>query len=342
MKRIFITFYFIAISIICFAVDNLFQAGGVNNNWSTIGNWSQGTVPTASDGYVTRFDATSPNCIIDASSVCNSINFTGYTNTITFNGHLTVSGDITLENTMTIAGIYNLYVNNTATLTSDGKSFPNGFNFIATKTYTLADDWNVGRLTLAVNSPTINGNTITTVDCITNTYGTVAQGTTTIIISGSWTCSTASYIKNNVTFNSAGTITISGNIYYNTGILTYTAGTIDWTGGTLNVGTCTLNLGGQTLNNFNIRDASAVVTLASGFTVGGTFTNTATTGAHQSILSSSSPTQRAVILSGTATLNYLDATDIDSSGGLTILSLGGVLSNTLNWINAPSSFFIMF
>jgi hypothetical protein len=51
-----------------------------------------------------------------------------------------------------------------------------------------------------------------------------------------------------------------------------------------------------------------------------------------------------MLAGSTHTLNYLNATDINSSAGLPVYSIGGVLNNTLNWYNAfaTSNFFLMF
>jgi len=113
-------------------MDNLFT-GATNANWGTSTNWSLGVVPTASDGYVTRFDATSPNCSVNSSNrICNHIDFTGYTNTITRSQILTVSGNITLSPTMNWAGTNVFGMNASGTITTNGKSIPNTFQFTNT------------------------------------------------------------------------------------------------------------------------------------------------------------------------------------------------------------------
>lgn len=47
-------------------------------------------------------------------------------------------------------------------------------------------------------------------------------------------------------------------------------------------------------------------------------------------------------LAGSQNVKYTNATNIDSSGGQTIFSLGGNLANSINWSNYPSNFFLLF
>ncbi len=47
-------------------------------------------------------------------------------------------------------------------------------------------------------------------------------------------------------------------------------------------------------------------------------------------------------LAGSQNVSYTNATNIDSSGGQTIFSLGGNLANSINWSNYPSNFFLLF
>ena len=107
--------------------------GGVDNNWSTIGNWSLTSggaggqaVPTTSDD-VTLDGNGNVDCTLNSSSrVCKTLTVTaGYTATMTFTNQLTVSGSTTLGANMIIAGAAKLIINTTGTLTSNGKIWPN-------------------------------------------------------------------------------------------------------------------------------------------------------------------------------------------------------------------------
>ncbi len=121
----------------------------IGANWGDTANWSDtsgGTggfsVPTNADDVF--FDANSGNCTVNASNrVCKTLNFTGYTNTITMTFGITVSGSVTLVAAMTIAGASGLTINATGTFTSNGKTWPNALTFSATNTLTLADDLNI-------------------------------------------------------------------------------------------------------------------------------------------------------------------------------------------------------
>ena len=97
--------------------------GLVNSNYGTAGNWSLLAVPTANDGNTATFGATSPACTVNVASVCNSIDFTGYTNTITMTNTITVgsgaSGTITLgTTTVNVSGVSALIATGTVFLTS--------------------------------------------------------------------------------------------------------------------------------------------------------------------------------------------------------------------------------
>ncbi|MEK9135042.1 MAG: hypothetical protein AAB451_01980, partial [Patescibacteria group bacterium] len=73
---------------------NIFD-GSTDSNWGTAANWSLNAVPTATDANVATFDATSPACTVNAPNrVCNGLDFTGYTNTITMTFQITVSGSV--------------------------------------------------------------------------------------------------------------------------------------------------------------------------------------------------------------------------------------------------------
>ena len=260
------------------AAANIFD-GSTDSNWGTADNWSQGTVPTSTDGFITTFDATSPDCTVDTSTkYTNSIDFTGYTNTITFNAGMYISGAVTLSSTMTIAGSSSIVVNASATLTSNGKTWPNTLTIQgANLTITLADDWTLedSLILSGTTSTIINGNTLNVGYNLMQNTTAITSGTTNIVINdtGTWSNSSTGQLKNNLTFNTAGTITVSGNVYYNTGTLTYTAGTVVTTSSTLNLGaSTTLDTDGITWNNVTFSGTSQTYTLSSDMDVDGTLT----------------------------------------------------------------------
>ena len=242
-----------------------FINGGVNSNWSTSGNWSatdggaaSGVKPAGTDDVF--FTANSPVCTVDTAGVGLTLNFTGYASTITMTAGLTISGSVTLVAAMTIAGASGLTVNATATLTSNGKTWPNALTIgTNTITYTLADNWDVdGLLSIGVSgNSTINGFQITASAGLTKDVGGVS-GTTNIIMDGTGTITQSNpsaAIKNNLTINTAGTITFNTTnpVKYDTGTLTYTAGTVVTTGSTLHITSgATLAVSGITWNNVTL------------------------------------------------------------------------------------------
>ena len=266
---------------------NLFT-GAVNSNWNNAGNWSLAAFPLVGDGNITTFSNLSPNCTVNVTSAANSIDFssgTGYTNTITMTLGLSVAGNITLGGNMGISGAGALICTavGTATLTSNGKTWPNAFTFggVTTVVITLADAWSVTGLstfsnTGAATSLTVNGFPWTTAGGLTvNTAGNrIVAGTTNIVLTGgTWLGGISARLQNNLELK--GNITVSGNVYVDTSTLLYTSGTITVTGSTLNiVASTSLNTTGISWNNITILGTSQTITLLSNLTCTGIFTNT--------------------------------------------------------------------
>lgn len=236
--------------------DRYFVNGGVDNNWGTTGNWSTtsggaggASVPTSADAVF--FDANSPNVTVNGSNrVCISLNFTGYANTITMTFNITSSGSVTLSNDMTINGTGTLIVNTTATLTSNGKTWPSSLTMSAAVTYTFADNWTVsGLVTIGSGSANMvfNGNQITCNGGLTNsaTSAGALSGTTKFVLAGGTITSnhTGGGISfpvdyaGNINFASGGVFRVSGGTH------TYVSGTVTFAGSHALVlaGSCTFN-----------------------------------------------------------------------------------------------------
>ena len=217
--------------------DNIFT-GAISNNWPVAGNWSLGTIPTATDGHVAVFDGSSPDCDLGAGNrVCNALMMTAYTGTLAFGARsLTVSGNITLGSGMTLTGTGILAVNDSANITTNGYVTPFSFQFAGTnKTYTLQDDFYLlGALSLnGTTSLTINNNgTDKTIYAGGNISAAAAgcQGTAKIKQIGTGSISTTAAIRNDLEFDASGnTITVGTIFRYAAGTLKYTSGTIDTT-----------------------------------------------------------------------------------------------------------------
>lgn len=234
--------------------DRYFVNGGVDNNWGNTNNWSAtsggaggATIPTAGDAVF--FDTNSPNCTVNFTNrVALSLNFTGYSNTITMTFAITVSGNVTLSANMGISGTGSLSVIATATLTSNGKIWSSTLSLQTGVTYTLADNWTVsGIFNLGTGNAqvTINGNTLTCSGgvAIGLTSGSIL-GTTTLRITGGTITSTqasGSTIRNPIdldgsfTFASGSSLRVGGA----NSTVRYISGTVTF------AGTHTLVLGGN-------------------------------------------------------------------------------------------------
>lgn len=272
------------------AVRTIAPGGG---NWNATATWMEGIVPVLGDNVFAA--VTSGQLTVNVASACTSIDFTNYTNTLTMNAILSVGGNVTLVAAMTIAGASVLKLTATGTLTSNGKTWPNGLTCTATSlaTHTLVDDWTIGgTLNLVLGflgagvKDTFNGNNLNIAGGITiYTNGNcTVNGTTTFILNGTGTITsgTSSLILTNLTFNTTGTITISGTLNFRTGTLTYTAGTMIVTGSRLNIQTTatTLNTSGMTWNQVLFSGVGITHTLTSDLNVNtlllGTSTNQTT------------------------------------------------------------------
>jgi hypothetical protein len=225
--------------------------------WNLAASWSSTAssgvdtagVPTAADDAI--FDAGSGSCTVNVASVCLSLNFTGYTGTLTMSNGITVSGSLTLSNSMTISGASGLTFNASGTWTSNGRTWPN-----------------------------------------------------------------------NVTVSSTSTITISGSVFTIGGTLTLSAST-----------TFTGSFGFSTVN-FTSITSGLTHTIAAGVTYSVTGVLTVTgTFASRIVLQSSTTSHAIFNLTGTQDCGFFNGTWINSSAAATIWTYGGVLSNTLNWLD---------
>lgn len=302
--------------------------GAFNSNWSNLLNWSTGAVPTAADGNVATFDAASPNCTVDGSNrVCNNIDFTNYpnTSTITMSFNITVgtpgTGNITLGANMVVAGTGILACVATGTLTSNGKTWPNGFSISGSgQTMTLADSWTVNGTFTGPSSGTLTLNNSGGAQTLTlkgsSTFVTnaaILTGSATIIVGGSGnqtlTCaaSAGGALKNNFQINSSGgTVTFAAgqNFRYNTGTFTDTAGVIDASAAGL-------------LCELSTTYAISGITWGSGITLNGSgATHTLNENLNTSSLLSLGSTTQAVAVNGN-TINCASIRHAGTSGSIT-------------------------
>ena len=225
-------------------------------------------------------------------------------------GTLTVSGTV-LYNTGTLTYTSGTVTTTGSTLTiittttlntgTSTLSMPNGiiWNNVSTGstplssfTLTLLSDLRVTNLSVTmINSAILSLNGFTTYISgdltLGNTQG-ILSGTSNIVLNGTgtWSTSLAHRLRNNLTINTSGTITIGTNVYHDTGTLTYVAGTVVTTGSTLtvnntsfiNTGTSTVEMpNGIIWNNITFNAGSVTCTLSSDLRCSGTFTITSAT-----------------------------------------------------------------
>ena len=239
------------------AVRTVSNTGG---NWNATTAWVGGVVPIAND--TVDFTALSGNLTVNVTTATLAgINFTNYVGTITFNANISVNTSVNLGTggyTQAGGGTFGLAIGNTTTITSNGVSWNNSLSFTGNGvTYTLADNLNVtGNIVLAgTSSITFTGNILYIGGNLTVSSTATALGTTTFNFNGTgtWSYPSVGLIRNNITINTLGTLTISGNIYYNTGTLTYIAGTVVSTGSVLNIALATtFNTSGMTWRDISI------------------------------------------------------------------------------------------
>lgn len=190
----------------------------------------------------------------------NNFTTTGTTYTITRSSNLNITGTLTL--------------NHTGTLSFSGAfTFnPTGDLIVTQGTTTIPNTLNVTNFTIN-GSPILNTNTINISGNLTTTATGICSGTTSLVLTGTgtWNNTSTGTIRNNLNINAgANTITVSGNVRYDTGTLTYTSGTVSTTGSLLIIGAnTTLNTNGIIWNDIS-GQGTTQITLGSNLTLTGT------------------------------------------------------------------------
>jgi hypothetical protein len=247
-------------------------------NFNGTGTWSHSSSGTFSNPFIIN---TAGILTISGTVYKSGSTFTYTSGTVVTTGStLNIVAATTLNtngiiwNNITATGIQTLGSNLTLTETlttgaSGTLSFVlGGFNLISTNanltignaTFTMPANQTFKTLT-KIGTGNINANTLTITENLT--INSALSGTTAIIYAGTgtWTALNASSIISNIlTINTAGTLTISGTVYKQTGLFTYTAGTIIDTIGTVAVAALTLNISGFTFRKLLV---NAGITLTS-------------------------------------------------------------------------------
>ena len=234
-------------------------------SWSTVSSTSSvnstNSFPSSTTLDPVIFDANSSACTVNVAATCTSITFTGYANTITMTNGITVSGNVTLANTATYVGPSGITMNAaTSTITFAGATYnlpltvSRAFNTGAS-TFTFADSGQVSNFTVTngggTTTITLSGSTSTlsvSGNLISSGIGMAGASNISIVLNGSGNLSGT--ITTNLTFNTSGTITLTGALlYYSTALggtrtILYQNGTINWNGFSL----AFYSINGATLN----------------------------------------------------------------------------------------------
>lgn len=301
-----------------------FDAG--TSTWNEYGNFDGGALTNPSTGTF-RFLATSSKTIGNA--VFYNLEFNGVGGVWTQTSATTVSNLFTITN-----GIFDLA---SFGLTATGSTFSN------LDTLRLQGGQTITGLTMDTNSGIIAYNG-------TGTYTELAAGDAYFTISiesagGVWTLDANLDVNGNLNLESTAvlhaqnfTINCAGDFNNNSNGFDKGTSTVIFDG-VSNVG--------PNVNFYNLTFASgATVIIPSNqqlqVDASGTFTAT-----HSTVSASSPGVRAALVVSGAQAVDHVTATDIDSSGGNTVINTDGSISNTINW-TAPSTgtdtgnFFLVF
>ena len=224
----------------------------------------------------------------------------------------------------------------TAALTTTGNLYFDG-DMIFTSLGSGGATVGAGTLDLNGTSNIASGGTAITWDDVDiNTAGTVTL-TDDFAVSGLLDITAGSTLAGgaNTIFINAGDTTLNA-----TGTFTKNTSTVDFTGSGCNI-TGDWDYYNLTLNpssNVTVNTAATLTVDASG-----TFTATATSGNEIIFKSSVDTVQFDFDLSAGATqdVDYVIATDVDSSGGLMIFDVNGTITNCINWVSAYGSASLM-
>lgn len=183
------------------------------------------------------------------------------TNTLTYTAGTVDCGTSTMQ--------FGSAASQTTTVNANGINFNNVSFGSGNGTVTLSSNLSVdGTLTVS-QTTTCNGNQINASGSFT--LNGILSGTTDILLDGTGTWSGSQNLNNDITINTAGTITLGTTLNYRTGTCSYVAGTVVTTGNTFRVATnSTLDVDGITFNNMSF---SGTTTLTGDILMSGVLSN---------------------------------------------------------------------
>ncbi len=285
--------------------------------------------------------------VISSSATLNTSGMTWH------NVNLSATQTLTLNSALNITSTGLVSIGGTLTLGGTLSNFPATVNnlTLAAATWTLPHNILVNGNLLVSGASTLSNLTLDIKGNIT-ANSTLFGSTNLTLTGGNQTWSGASVIRNNLTITSSGTFTVSGNVAYNTGILTRTGGTNSVPNPsilTIAVST-TLNTGGitwdsitvtagptLTLNSALIVSTTGTLSLGGAVPLGGTTTffptvvNNLTLPAATFTLPHNILVNGNLLVSGASTLSNLT---LDIKGNITANStLFGTTNLTLTGVN---------
>jgi hypothetical protein len=279
--------------------------------------------------------------------------------TITFGAQISVSGSFKYITGTIVVGTSTLRLNGSPILDASGINFYNLFSNSAT--ITLTSDLNVTNNYTTNAVTTINGSTLY-LGGLTIQNNVQISGTTNLIFNGTgtWSATSVGQLRLNTTINTAGTLTISGVVYYNTGTLTYTSGTIDATGSTLTVanqaaGTTTFATNGMIWNNIIFVTTSSFIVLSNNLSASGTVTINSSMAFNGNTMNIGGLNVNNIAVTGTtnfvfngtgtwttqASTTFTPNITINTAGTITLASIvrytGGTLTYTAGTVDATTN-----
>lgn len=231
---------------------------GGTRQWSDAITWVGGVVPTVADDVIAT--ATSGDVIVSVGSVCNSLDLTAYTGTLSSpgalgSGTLVVSGSLALGGTISYTGVLTLNSASSVTITTNAVALNVLFNIGGTGTFTHADSFtNSYQVNVLKGTWRPNGQTMTIgyYSQSSTSVRDIAFGASAFVITGVGANVWYSGITTNLIFD-PGTSTIE--------IIKSDSGSTTFAGGGLTYGDITVSGSGTGVLQFSQNNTYGVMTV---------------------------------------------------------------------------------
>ena len=300
--------------------------------------------------------------------ICNGTLTLTAASTLNLNGDsspsatTTSSTGVNLNNlTTTVAGTHTVTGNIRicGTHTAGGGGFNSGAYIYNSGTYTVIS--NTGA---ALYNYTMDGTgTITTTGSIRHnlTFNTTGTITFTSLTFGGTANQVLTYVPNTGTINAGALIigqlgfatTLDTNsllfstVQFQTNLITTTLNsTLNCTNCNFLIGATFAGTGGINADNFNCNVAGSIITLKNGvtYTVNSSLDLTGTAASPIQLKSSTASSYAFfnLVSGATCQVKFVNATDIDSSGGRLITDVKGTLLRTINWYKTNPDYYLFF